>query len=87
MSKVRGVLNYAGCFSEAAGSVDSVTGRLVYVMDWATFTTLCSFVRSWSEQELYQIVIPPERMLSMVHLLKLLRVVTDMPNFLSLLRK
>ena len=26
MSGVRGVLNYAGCFSEAAGSVDRVNG-------------------------------------------------------------
>ena len=26
MSGVRGVLDYAGCFSEAAGSVDSVNG-------------------------------------------------------------
>ena len=26
MSRVRGVLNYAGCFSKAAGSVDSVNG-------------------------------------------------------------
>ena len=25
-SGVRGVLNYAGCFAEAAGSVDSVNG-------------------------------------------------------------
>ena len=27
MSVVRGVLNYAGCFSEAVGSVDRVNGR------------------------------------------------------------
>ena len=26
MSGVRGVLNYAGCFSEAVGSVDRVNG-------------------------------------------------------------
>ena len=26
MSGVRGVLNYAGCFSEAAGSIDNVSG-------------------------------------------------------------
>ena len=26
MSGVRGVLDYAGCFSEAAGSVDGVNG-------------------------------------------------------------
>ena len=23
-------------------------------MDWASFTNLCSFLRSWAEQELYQ---------------------------------
>ena len=27
MSGVRGVLNYAGCFSEAAGSVERVNGQ------------------------------------------------------------
>jgi len=51
MSGVRGVLDYAGCFFEATGSVDGVNGweaglrdglgyvhgRLVCVMDWATF--------------------------------------------------
>ena len=26
MSGVRGILNYAGCFAEAAGSVDRVNG-------------------------------------------------------------
>ena len=26
MSGVRGVLNYAGCFAEAAGSIDRVSG-------------------------------------------------------------
>ena len=26
MSRERGVLNYAGCFAEAAGSVDRVSG-------------------------------------------------------------
>jgi len=26
MSGVRGIIDYAGCFSEAAGSVDSVNG-------------------------------------------------------------
>ena len=26
MSRVRGVLNYAGCFAEAAGNVDRVNG-------------------------------------------------------------
>ena len=40
MSGVRGVLNYAGCFAEAAGSVDRVNGweaglrdRLGYIHD------------------------------------------------------
>ena len=68
ISGVRGVLNYAGCFAEAAGSIESMDERLVCVMDWATFTTFCSFLQSWAEQELYQDVIHPERMLSMVHL-------------------
>ena len=39
-------------------------GRLVCVMDWATFTTFCSFLWSWAEKEPYQAVIHPERMLS-----------------------
>ena len=38
------------------------------MMDWAAFTTFCSSLRSWAEQEPYQAVIQPERMLSMVHL-------------------
>ena len=49
MSGVRGVLNYAGCFAETAG----MDGKLVCVMDWATFTTFCSFLQSWEEQEPY----------------------------------
>ena len=47
---------------------ESMDGWLVCMMDGATFTTLCSFFRSWSEQEPYQAVIHPERMLSMVQL-------------------
>ena len=67
MSGVRGVLDYAGCFSEAVGSVDRVSGwELVCVMDWATFTTFCSSLRSWAEQEPYQAVIQLERMSSML---------------------
>ena len=50
---------------------ESMDGRLVCVMDWATFTTFCSFLWSWAEQEPYQAVIQPERMLFMVHLCKL----------------
>ena len=57
------------------------------MMDWATFMTFCSSLQSWAEQEPYQAVIQPERMLSMVHLLKLVGVLADMLNFLSLLRK
>ena len=57
------------------------------MMDWASFMTFCSLLQSWAEQEPYQAVIQPERMLSMVHLEKLVRVVAGMPNFLSLLRK
>ncbi|XP_078070907.1 SMC5-SMC6 complex localization factor protein 1 isoform X3 [Mustelus asterias] len=41
-------------------------------MDWASFATLCSFLRSWTEQERYQAVIQPEIMLSLVHLQKLM---------------
>ena len=33
MSGVRGVLNYAGCFSEAVGSVDGVNGWEVGLRD------------------------------------------------------
>ena len=69
MSWVRGVLDYAGCFAKAAGNVVRVNGwNLVCVMDWATYTTFCSSLQSWAEQEPYQAVIQPERMLSMVHL-------------------
>ena len=62
MSWVRGVLDYAGCFAEAAGSVDRVNGweACFCVMDWATFTIFCSSLRSWAEQEPYQAVIQPE---------------------------
>ena len=68
-SRMCGVPDYAGCFSETAESVEeSMDGRLVCVMDWALFTTLCSFLRFWSEQETYQAVVQPERMFSMVHL-------------------
>ena len=63
MSGVCGVLNYAGW-----SSMESMEGRLVCVMDWATFTIFCSFLQSWAEQEPYQAVVQPERMLSMVHL-------------------
>ena len=48
--------------------MESMDGRLVCMMDWATFTTFCSSLRSWAEQEPYQAVTQPERMLSMVHL-------------------
>ena len=67
MSGVRGVLDYVGCFSEAAGGIDSVNGWEAGLCDGlGLFTILCSFLRSWAEQEPYQAVIYPERMLSMV---------------------
>ena len=69
MSGVRGVLNYAGCFAEAVGSVDRLNGWEAGLHDGLdTFTIFCSFLQSWAEQEPYQAVIQPERMLSMVHL-------------------
>ena len=68
-SGVRGVLNYDGCFDEAAGSVDRVNGWEASLRDGLGYIhTFCSFLRSWAEQEPYQAVIQPERMLSMVHL-------------------
>ena len=68
-SWVRGVLNYDGCFAEAAGSVDIVNGWEAGLRDGlGTFTTFCSSLRPWAEQEPYQAVIQPERMLSVVHL-------------------
>ena len=54
MSRVHGVLNYAGCFAKAAGSVDGVNGWEAGLHDGTglrSHTTLCSFLRSWSEQE------------------------------------
>ena len=67
--RVRGVLNYAGCFAKAAGSVDRVNGWEAGLHDdWAAFTTFCSSLRSWTEQEPYKAVIQPERMFSLVHL-------------------
>ena len=87
MSGLRGILNDAGCFAKAAGSVDSINGWEAGLRDWAAFTTFCSFLQSWAEQEPYQAVIQPERMLSMMQVWKLVRVVVDMLNFISLLRK
>ena len=70
MSRVHGVLNYAGCLAEAVGSVERVDGweEAGLRMDWVTFTIFCSFLRSWAEQEPYQAVVQPEKMLSQVHL-------------------
>ena len=70
MSGVRGVLDYAGYFSEAAGSVDGVNGWEAGLRDGTGLHSrpLCSSLLSWAEQEPYQAVIQPERMLSMVHL-------------------
>ena len=37
MSRVRGILDYAGCFSKAAGNVNRVNGwEAICVMDWAS---------------------------------------------------
>jgi len=69
MSGVRGDPDYADYFSKAAEVwTESMVGRLICVMDWASFIPLSSFMRSWAEQERYQAVIQPERILSMVHL-------------------
>ena len=57
MSGVRGVLNYAGCFAEAAGSADRVNGweaglcdGLGFVHD--TFVVPCSLGQSRSHTKL-----------------------------------
>ena len=69
MSGVRGVLDYAGCFSEAAGSVDRVNGWEAGLRDGLGYVhNPLYFLRSWSEQEPYQAVIHLERMLFIVHL-------------------
>ena len=49
MSGVRGILNYAGCFAEAVGSVDRVNGWETGLSDGLGFVTLCSFLWSWIE--------------------------------------
>ena len=69
MFAMHGVLDYAGCFPEAAGSIDKVNGWEAGLrMDWPSFTILCSSLRPCLEQEPYQAVIHPERILSLVHL-------------------
>ena len=69
MFGVRGDPDYADYFSKAAEVwTESMVGRLICVMNWATFMTFCSFLWPWAEQEPYQAVIHPERMLSMVRL-------------------
>ena len=80
------VLNYAGCFSEAAGSVDRVSGWEAGLRDGLGFSQeLLQFFVVLDRAGAIQTVI--KRMLSVVDLLKLVRFVADMPNFLSLLRK
>ena len=64
-SREHGVFNYAGCFSKAAGSVDSINGWEAALRDGLGFY---SSLWSWAEQEPYQAVIQLERMFSMVHL-------------------
>ena len=70
MSGVRRILNYAGCSSEAAGSVDGVNGWEAGLRDGTglhsrPFVVPCGLGQSRSPD---QAVIQPERMLSMVHL-------------------
>ena len=54
------------------------------VMRCADLTTLWRALRLWAEQFLYQAVIQPDRMLTIVHLKKF--DFGDKPNFFSLLR-
>src|SRR4029434_8831176 len=62
-------------------------GRWPPVIRSAVFTTLCRALRSAAEQLPYKAVMRPERMLSMVPLLQFFRVLADMRDFLSLLKK
>ena len=55
-------------------------------MYWAVRTTLCSALRSDTEQLTYQAVMQPVRMLLMVQLENLLRIWGHMSNLFSLLR-
>ena len=70
MSGVRGVLNFAGCFAEAVGSVDRVNGWEAGLRDGLDYIhNLLSFLAVFdTEQEPDQAVTQPERMLSMGHL-------------------
>ena len=69
MSGVRGVFNYAGCFAEAAGSVDRVNGWEAGLRDGLGYIhDLLYSLWSRSEQEPYQAVMQSEKMLSMGHL-------------------
>ena len=62
------------------------TGHLPPVMRCADCTILWRALRLWAVQLPYQTVIQPDRMLSIVHLYKLVRVFGDKPHFFSLLR-
>ena len=63
-----GVLNYAGCFAEAAGSIDRVNGWEAGLHDGLGYRHDLVPCGLWAEQAPYQAVMQPERMLSMVHL-------------------
>ena len=53
MSGVRGVLNYAGCFAEAAGSVDGINGWEAGLRDGlGDIHDLLWFLVAWAEKEM-----------------------------------
>lgn len=54
-----------------------------YVWWIGLHSQLCNFLRSWTQLLPCQLVLHLGKMLPMIHLLKLLRVNEDMPNFLS----
>lgn len=54
------------------------------MMDWAAFTNRCNFLQTWAEQLPYHVAMHPNRMLSLIHLKRLIRVV---PYFLGLFKK
>ncbi|XP_059502295.1 uncharacterized protein LOC132209607 [Stegostoma tigrinum] len=49
--------------------MESMDGSLVLMMERADFTTLCSILRSGAEQLLYQAVMHPDRLFSLMYLL------------------
>lgn len=89
MSRVHGVLNYAGCFSKAAGSADRVNGWAAGLRNGVgdihnLFFTFDGLGQSWSYIKLrYN---QKECFLWCIYK-SWVRILTDMPNFLTLLRK